>query len=78
MREALAEALRWLEWARPKAVIALEDHRMARVKAGHNMTGTYRSGTTYVGIYQDEVDEIEASADCIDRLRTALSKEQPQ
>lgn len=78
---ALREALEWLEWVRPKAVSAMEDHRCLRVKAGHDMKGTYRSGTTYVGLYQSEVDEIEGSADFIVNLRNrvaALSKPNAQ
>lgn len=70
---ALREALKWLEWARPKAVSAMEDHRSLRVRAGHDMKGTYRSGTTYVGLYQSEVDEIEESADFIVNLRNRLA-----
>lgn len=70
---ALREALEWLEWARPKAVSAMEDHRCLRVKSGHDMKGTYRSGTTYVGLYQSEVDEIEESADFIVNLRNRLA-----
>lgn len=69
----LAEAIRWLEWARPLAVIAMEDHRLNRVKAGHkDILGTYKSGTTYVGIYQSEVDDIEGSADFLQRAKAAL------
>ncbi len=75
MAEALAAAIEALAWARPLAVAAMEDHRVARVKAGHtDMAGTYRSGTTYVGIHQDEVDQIEAALDALQQARAALQK----
>jgi hypothetical protein len=56
-----------LKWALPLAVTAMETHRLGRVQAGHtDITGTYKNGVTWVGIYQDEVDAIE-------RARTALN-----
>lgn len=53
------DLLEALAWALPLAKIAMEDHRMGRLRAGHDMTGTYKSGETWVGIYQDEIDKIE-------------------
>ena len=49
-----------LQWALPLAKIAMEAHRMDRLRCGHNdITGTYTGGDTWVGIYQSEIDEIE-------------------
>lgn len=49
-----------LKWALPLAERAMEDWRLARVKAGHSdIHGTYKNGITWAGIYQQEVDEIE-------------------
>ena len=56
---AAPDLLEALAWALPLAKIAMEDHRMGRLRAGHDMTGTYKSGETWVGIYQDEIDKIE-------------------
>ena len=53
----LEEALRW---ALPLAERAVDDHRMERMRCGHNdITGTYKNGVTWVGIHQSEVDQIE-------------------
>lgn len=53
----LEEALRW---ALPLAERAVDDHRMERIRCGHSyITGTYKSGMTWVGIHQSEVDQIE-------------------
>jgi len=49
-----------LKWALPLAEIATEDNRIKRMLAGYNdITGAYKNGRTWVGIYQSEVDEIE-------------------
>lgn len=64
-----------LSWAQRLAEIAMEDHRVNRVKFGHsNIIGTYRSGTTYVGISQAEVDQIEASRDAVEAARSLIDK----
>lgn len=63
--EAMKKAL---AWALPLAETAMENHRYERIKNGHNgdIKGTYKSGQTWVGIWQNEVDAIESA-------RTALS-----
>lgn len=55
-----ADIAKLLNWSVPLAIIAVDQYRMERVKAGHHdITGTYSNGETWVGIYQTEVDEIE-------------------
>ena len=57
---AAPELLEALQWALPMAIIAMEQHRMERVKSGHrDISGTYKNGESWVGIYQDEIDKIE-------------------
>lgn len=59
---AAPELLEALRWALPMAIIAMEQHRFERVKAGHtDIVGTYKNGESWLGIYQDEVDKIEFS-----------------
>lgn len=54
------DLLKALEWALPLAKLAMEAHRMDRLKCGHNdIVGKYKSGQTWAGIYQSEIDEIE-------------------
>lgn len=52
---------------------AYEEHRLARVKSGHgtSIQGTYKSGATWGGIYQSEVNEIER----VRALSTKLAKD---
>lgn len=65
---ASPELLAALQWALPLAQMAMEEARMWRVKAGHmDIKGTYNNGETWVGIYQEEVDQIE-------RARFAIKK----
>ena len=65
-----AELREVLEWAVPLAEIAMEAHRYERIKNGHNrdICGTYKSGVTWVGIYQNEVDQIERAREVMRRL----------
>lgn len=59
---AAPELLEALQWALPLAKIAMDTHRMERIKCGHvDINGTYKNGETWVGIYQKEVDEIESA-----------------
>lgn len=59
-KEVANELLEALQWALPMAILAMEQHRMERVKNGHrDISGTYKNGESWVGIYQDEVDKIE-------------------
>ena len=38
----------------------MEDHRIRRIQGGiRDIQGTYQNGVTMVGLYQDEVDQIE-------------------
>lgn len=54
------ELLEALQWTLPMAIIAMEQHRMERVKNGHrDISGIYKNGESWVGIYQDEIDKIE-------------------
>lgn len=49
-----------LEWALPLALQATDTRRCERLQAGHHdICGTYKDGTTWVGIHQHEVDAIE-------------------
>lgn len=49
-----------LKWAVPLALVAMEDHRLERIKCGiTDIKGTYSNGVTVLGISQDEVDQIE-------------------
>lgn len=65
---AAPDLLAALAWALPLAKIAQEEHRMRRVMAGHNnIIGTRRSGVTWVGLHQHEIDEEE-------RAEAALAK----
>jgi Lar family restriction alleviation protein len=51
---------RALSWALPLAERAVDTLRSFRVQCGHtDIRGTYADGTTWVGIYQGEVDDIE-------------------
>lgn len=60
------ELLDALQWALPLARLAMDSHRMERIKCGHtDITGTYSNGETWVGIYQSEVDEIEFAQNTI-------------
>ncbi len=59
---AAPELLEALQWALPLAKIAMDTHRMERIKCGHvDINGTYKNGETWAGIYQKEVDEIESA-----------------
>lgn len=67
---AAPDLLKALDWALPLAKIAIEDHRMGRLKAGHNdITGTYKNGDTWVGIYQSEIGEIEFADSAIAKAK---------
>lgn len=46
------------------AALALEDHRLARLKCGHNV------GTKRIGLYDDEVDELERHRETLRRAET--------
>lgn len=62
------DLLEALHWALPMAIKAMEDHRILRIQCGHtDITGTYRDGKTWVGIYQQEVDKIEKAQDTLRR-----------
>lgn len=59
-KQVASDLLDALQWALPMAILAMEQHRMERVKNGHvDISGTYKNGESWVGIYQDEVDKIE-------------------
>lgn len=62
-KDALREALKW---ALPLAERAVDNHRLERLRYGHDdISGTYRDGQTWEGIYQDEVDQIETARDAL-------------
>lgn len=68
---ASPELLKALQWALPLARLAMEAHRMDRLRCGHNdIVGKYKSGQTWAGIYQSEVDEIEFACDAITKATT--------
>jgi hypothetical protein len=49
-----------LKWALPLAQLALETHRLERLRCGHSdIRGVYVNGTQCVGLWQDEIDRIE-------------------
>lgn len=57
---AAPNLLKALLWALPLAKIAMAQHQLERCRNGHtDITGTYKDGVTWAGIYQDEVDSIE-------------------
>lgn len=59
---AAPDLLEALQWALPLAKIAMTSCQQERVKYGHHdIQGTYKNGVTWIGIYQDEVDKIEAA-----------------
>lgn len=63
-----SELLEALQWALPMAILAMEQHRMERVKNEHtDISGTYGNGESWVGIYQDEVDKIEFARAAINK-----------
>ena len=63
---AAPELLEALQWALPLAKIAMSSCQLERVKCGHSdITGTYKDGVTWAGIYQDEVDSIEHAESAI-------------
>lgn len=63
-----SELLEALQWALPMAILAMEQHRMERVKNGHtDISGTHGNGESWVGIYQDEVDKIEFARAAINK-----------
>lgn len=65
-----------LEWAVPLARLAVEQHRLERLRCGHNdITGTYKNGQTWAGIHQYEVDQIERAQDLLAALRHPPSSE---
>lgn len=65
---ASPELLAALQWALPLAEVAMDDHRVERIRLGHtDIKGTYKNGVTYSGIFQEEVDQIE-------RARFAIKK----
>lgn len=66
--EVNKDLLESLQWALPLAEVAIESHRLERVRCGHtDITGIRKDGVTWAGIYQDEIDSIE-------KARTAISK----
>ena len=57
---AAPDLLKALKWALPLARLAMEAHRMERLRCGHNdIVGKYKSGQTWSGIYKSEIDDIE-------------------
>lgn len=63
---AAPDLLEALQWALPLAKIAMSSCQLERVKCGHSdITGTYKDGVTWAGIYQDEVDSIEHAESAI-------------
>ena len=65
---AAPELLEALQWALPLAKIAMSSCQLERVKCGHSdITGTYKDGVTWAGIYQDEVDSIESAESAINK-----------
>ena len=66
--EVNKDLLEALQWALPLAEVAMESHRLDRIKYGHtDISGVRKDGVSYVGIYQDEIDSIE-------KARAAISK----
>ncbi len=62
------ELVKALEWALPLAKIAMDAHRMERIKCGHkDISGTYKNGETWVGIWQNEVDQIEFAQEVLNK-----------
>lgn len=71
---AAPELLKALQWALPLAKIAMDSHRMERIKCGHvDINGTYKNGETWVGIWQEEVDKIESAQDAITKALGELN-----
>lgn len=65
---AAPDLLEALQWALPLAKIAMDTHRMERIKCGHmDISGTYKNGETWVGIWQTEVDQIEFAQEAINK-----------
>lgn len=65
--EAMADAL---SWALPLAGIALEDHRIVRIKAGHqDIVAQRANGEQVVGLWQREIDEQEHARAALDAYR---------
>lgn len=61
--DALLEALKYTV---PLAVIALDAHRVERIKAGHiDITFTKPNGEKWVGLYQDEWDKLESAQEAL-------------
>ena len=68
VNDAAPELLEALQWALPLAKIAMSSCQLERVKCGHSdITGTYKDGVTWAGIYQDEVDSIESAESAINK-----------
>lgn len=65
----LSSAIEIIKWAYPQTMMSIEDHRMRRVIANHKMTGTYKNGTTVVGLYQKEIDEIETCREFLEEMK---------
>ncbi len=62
------ELVKALEWALPLAKIAMDAHRMERIKCGHmDISGTYKNGKSWVGIWQSEVDQIEFAEEVLNK-----------
>ena len=62
LRASVGEMRKALEWATPLAELAIESHRLVRLKAGHSdICGTRKDGTKVVGIWQNEIDNIETA-----------------
>ena len=65
---AAPELLEALQWALPLAKIAMSQHQLERCQNGHtDITGTYKNGVTWAGIYQEEVDQIEKADAAINK-----------
>lgn len=75
--ELLREARDALRWALPLAERALDSHRLERCRAGHgDITGTFKNGEKWAGIYQSEVDQIETARSALAKLDAALAAPQ--
>lgn len=61
---AAPELLEALKWALPLAEMALEDHRQARIQAGHSDIG---AGSPHLGLWESE-------AKARDGARAAIAK----
>lgn len=72
---SLEATMKALEWALPLAEIAIESHCVGRLKTGPtDISGTYKSGMTYVGIYQSKVYQIENAREVLRAAKAALDE----